>query len=203
MEDIKKKEIVLAQILYLFVIPVLLLYFEVIPIEYRYLLLFLVSLLLFGIVKHNHWTREDFGLKGNFIKDFLPYFIFTILGVIFLFLLKFLVPVFPKSDWWKDMSFLFLFIPISVAQEIAFRGILMNMLMRAFKNPVFIIVINAFVFALIHIIYLNITLTLPLTFVAGLGFAWIYYKYKNLILISVSHIILNFVAMILGYFVAR
>jgi membrane protease YdiL (CAAX protease family) len=203
MDDKKEKEIVIAQILYLFVIPVLLLYFNVIPGEYRYLVLFVCSLLLVGIVKHNNWTKEDFGLNRSLAKDFLPYLTFTILGVLFLFLLREIVPVSPKLNWGRDMKFLLLFIPVSVFQEIAFRGILMNMLIKAFKSPIFIIGINALVFALIHIIYMNITITLPLTFIAGVGFAWIYYKYKNLILISISHTILNFIAMILGFFIIR
>jgi hypothetical protein len=30
-----------------------------------------------------------------------------------------------------------------------------------------------------------------------------YYRYKNLVLISISHTILNFVGMILGFFIIR
>jgi len=79
----------------------------------------------------------------------------------------------------------------------------MNMLRRVFVNPWFIIILNAALFALMHVIYLNAMFVIPVTFIAGLGFAWMYYKYKNLVLISISHTILNFVGMIMGFFIIR
>ncbi|MEA3398924.1 MAG: CPBP family intramembrane glutamic endopeptidase, partial [Patescibacteria group bacterium] len=91
----------------------------------------------------------------------------------------------------------------SVLQEVVFRGVLMHMLRRAFKSPFFIIILNAALFALIHILYADAKVILPLTFLAGICFSWLYYKYPNLILISISHTILNFTAMILGFFVLR
>jgi len=204
MQDIKKeKEIVWVQILYLYIIPTLLLYFNVIPEDFRIILLFVVALLLFGIVKHANWSYFDMGISRDFMKDIVPYTIFTIGGVLFLIWLAQIVPHNPFLGWWKNLKFLLLFIPISIIQEIIFRGILMNMLSRAFSSPIFIIIINASVFALIHVIYLNHVFVLPMTFMAGIGFAWMYYRYKNLILISASHTVLNFVAMVLGFFIIR
>lgn len=199
----REKEIVLIQILYLYIVPVLLLYFKIIPGSYRMVMLFGIGLLLYAITKRAHWTPKDFGITKKFMKDFLPYLLFTICGVLFLFWLSEIVPHRPFLSWWTNAKFLLLFIPISVVQEIAFRGILMRLLIKAFNNPIFIIVLNASVFALIHVIYLNAKFVLPMTFIAGIGFAWMYYKYPNLILISVSHTILNFVGMILGFFVVR
>lgn len=204
MEDIKKeKELVWLQILYLFIAPVLLLYYKVLPGDFRFLMLFGVAVLLFGIVRHNHWTYKDIGINRDFMKDIVPYLLFTIGGVLFLVWLSHIVPHTPFLNWWQNIKFLLLFIPISILQEVAFRGILMNMLRRAFKNPIFIIGLNACVFALMHVIYLNATFVLPMTFIAGVGFAWVYYKYENLPLISIAHTILNFTAMILGFFVIR
>ncbi len=204
MEDIKKeRELVWIQILYLYVIPTLLLYFNVIPESFRLIMLFGVALLLIGIVKHNKWSYADMGLTRDFMKDILPYTVFTVAGVLFLIWLSEIVPHSPFLGWWKNLKFLLLFIPLSIIQEIVFRGVLMNMLRRAFSSPIFIIIINASVFALIHVIYLNSTFVLPMTFIAGIGFAWMYYRYKNLILISISHTILNFVGMILGFFIIR
>jgi len=199
----KEREIVWIQILYLYIIPTLLLYFNVIPKDLRVLMLFAVAILLFGIVKHAKWSYFDIGVHENFMKDIIPYSLVTIGGVLFLIWLAQIVPHEPFLNWWKNLRFLLLFIPISVLQEIVFRGILMNMLERAFRSPIFIIALNAGVFAFMHVIYLNSMFVLPMTFIAGIAFAWMYYKYKNLILISVSHTILNFVAMILGFFIIR
>ena len=137
------------------------------------------------------------------MEDIVPYSLFTIGGVLFLVWLASIVPHEPFLKWWQNVRFLLLFIPLSILQEIIFRGILMNMLKRAFSNPIFIIGLNAGVFALMHVIYLNFIFVLPMTFIAGIGFAWMYYKYENLVLISIAHTILNFTAMILGFFVIR
>lgn len=199
----KQKELVLLQILYLYIVPVLLLYFKVLPGNFRFVMLFGVAILLYGIVKYDRWTYADMGIRRDFMKDIVPYSLFTVGGVFFLIWLAQVVPHSPFLEWWENAKFLLLFIPISILQEIIFRGILMNMLKRAFKSPIFIIILNASVFALMHVIYLNSVFVLPMTFIAGVGFAWMYYQYQNLPLISIAHTILNFTAMILGFFIIR
>ncbi len=199
----KEKELVWVQILYLFVIPTLLLYFKVIPGDFRIVMLFGVAVLMYGIVKKNKWTYSDLGIFKKFMKDFYPYALFTLAGVGFLFWLSEIVPHNPFLNWWKNAKFLLLFIPISIIQEVVFRGVLMKLLRKAFLSQTFVIGLNAAVFALIHVIYDNSTFVLPMTLIAGIGFAWMYYKYPNLILISISHTILNFVAMAFGFFVIR
>lgn len=201
--NLHEKELVWLQVLYLYVTPVLLLYYGIVPGNFRIYLLFGVAILLYGVVKRAKWTYADMGIDRDWHKSFIPYAIFTLASIGFLIWLSKITTHSPMLDWWENKKFLLLFIPISVLQEVIFRGILMNMLKRAFSNPIFIIVLNAAVFALIHVIYLNATFVLPLTFIAGIGFAWIYYNYPNLIMISVAHTILNFTAMILGFFIVR
>ncbi len=199
----RQRELVFVQILYLYVVPVLLLYFKVLPGNFRFIMLFGIAILLYGIVKHDHWTFADMGIRRDFMKDIIPYTLFTLGGVFFLVWLAQIVPHSPFLEWWENAKFLLLFIPISILQEIIFRGVLMNMLQRTFASPIFIIILNAAVFAMMHVIYLNSIFVLPMTFIAGIGFAWMYYQYQNLPLISVVHTILNFTAMILGFFVIR
>ncbi|MBK5215763.1 MAG: CPBP family intramembrane metalloprotease [Candidatus Pacebacteria bacterium] len=204
MDPIKhERELVWLQILYLFLVPILLIYYNVIPVSFRVPLLLLVVILIYGITRYENWNSKDFGIQANWKKYFWHYFVFTIIGVSFLFILEELEFGIPFINWWKNAKFLLLFIPLSIAQEIIFRGVLMNMFRRVFSNPVFIILLNASLFSLMHIIYLNTFFVIPVTFVGGIGLAWMYYKYENLILISASHTILNFVGMILGFFVIR
>jgi membrane protease YdiL (CAAX protease family) len=197
------KELVWVQILYLYVIPTLLLYFGVIPVHYRIIMLAIIAFLMLGVIHHNKWTHADIGITEHWFKDLVPYLLFTVAGVGFLVWLSFVVPHAPFLKWWDNRQFLLLFIPISVLQEIIFRGFLMKLLRRAFSSPIFIIALNAALFALIHVIYLNSLFVLPLAFIAGIGFAWMYYCYPNLPLISIAHTILNFTAMILGFFIIR
>lgn len=199
----KEKEIVWLQILYLYITPVLLLYFKILPGNFRFVMLFGVALLLYGIVKRAHWTYSDLGIRRDFMKDIIPYSLFTAGGVFFLIWLAQIVPHEPFLNWWSNIRFLVLFIPISILQEIIFRGILMNMLQRTFTSVIFVIALNAALFAMMHVIYLNSLFVLPMTFIAGIGFAWMYHQYQNLPLISVAHTILNFTAMVLGFFIIR
>lgn len=199
----QEKELVWAQILYLYIAPVLLLYYHIIPGNLRILMLFGITLILLGIIKNARWTYKDMGIFKGWLKDWKIYSVFTVIGVAFLFYFGNFFERQPIENWWLNTKFLLLFIPLSVVQEVVFRGILMNMLKRAFEKPFFMIALNASLFALIHIIYLHAAFILPVTFIGGIGFAWIYYARPNLILISISHIILNFFAMILGYFVLR
>lgn len=199
----REREIVWVQILYLFVIPTLLLYFKVLPGNFRFMMLLLVMILMFGIIKHSKWTYVDVGIRRDFMKDIVPYSLFTIGGVFFIIWLAQIVPHQPFLKWWQNAQFLLLFIPLSIVQEIIFRGVLMNMLRRVFSSAIFVIILNSAVFAMMHVIYLNSVFVLPMTFIAGIGFAWMYYQYENLTLISISHTILNFTAMIMGFFIIR
>lgn len=203
MDTLREKEIVLVQIFYLFLLPVFLLYFNIIPGSYRFLVLFFVSIMLLGIIHRSTWTYVDIGFKKDWWTDWKSYLLFTFGAIFFLLWLETLVPHNPMLDWYENKKFLLLFAPISILQEIVFRGVLIKMLLRAFDDVKIVIFINALVFALIHVIYANAVFVLPLTFIAGIGFAWIYIYKPNIVLISISHTILNFIAMVLGFFVTR
>ncbi|MBP6931211.1 MAG: CPBP family intramembrane metalloprotease [Candidatus Pacebacteria bacterium] len=203
MDTLREKEIVLVQIFYLFLLPVFLLYFNIIPGSYRFLVLFFVAIMLLGVIHRAAWTYEDIGFKKDWWADWKYYLLFTFGAIFFLLWLETLVPHNPMLDWYENKKFLLLFAPISILQEIIFRGVLIKMLLKAFDDIKIVIFINALVFALIHVIYANAVFVLPLTFMAGIGFAWMYVYKPNIILISISHTILNFIAMVLGFFIIR
>lgn len=203
MDTLREKEIVLVQIFYLFLLPVFLLYFNIIPGSYRFLVLFFVAIMLLGVIHRAAWTYEDIGFKKDWWADWKYYLLFTFGAIFFLLWLETLVPHNPMLDWYENKKLLLLFAPISILQEIIFRGVLIKMLLKAFDDIKIVIFINALVFALIHVIYANAVFVLPLTFMAGIGFAWMYVYKPNIILISISHTILNFIAMVLGFFIIR
>lgn len=71
---------------------------------------------------------------------------------------------------------------------------------KILNNITIVIIINGLLFSFLHIIFPKPQIMLPLALMAGLGFAFIYYKFQNLILISLSHGILNFFAVLYGLF---
>lgn len=197
------KKLIWAQIFLIFVLPVLLLYFKIVPANWRMILLVISSLFIYGIIRHEHWTYEDMGIRHDNFKKALPfYLLFTFLGLVALFLIYYKVNI-PREVYTKLFylrNFVF-FLPSSFFQEFAFRSFLMPRLRIIFDNKYYIIFVNAILFTLMHTIYLSLGVVLPLVFVAGVFFAWLYLKYPNLVLISLAHSALNLIAVLLGFFV--
>lgn len=93
--------------------------------------------------------------------------------------------------WQKVYPLTFLVVISSVSQEFIFRGLLMNFLRNKFKSAVLVIFLDALVYSIIHLIFPYRELLTLGAFLLGLGFASIYYYYPNLILVSISHTIIN------------
>jgi membrane protease YdiL (CAAX protease family) len=194
-------KLIIAQIFIIFILPVALLYFRILPADWRVVLLTISSIFIYGIIRHEHWTHEDMGVRhDNFKKAFPFYLFFTILGIVMLFLIDHKIKM-PNADTPKFIiKNLILFLPVSFFQEFAFRSFLMPRLKKVCKNVYCVILLNAVLFTLVHIIYPKLGIGLPIAFFSGIFFAWLYFKYPNLILISVSHALLNLTAVLLGFF---
>ena len=197
------RRLMLTQILVIFVLPVFLLYFNIVPTSWRIILLAISSLFIYGIIRHEKWTHEEMGVRHDNFKKAIPfYLLFTVLslGALFIISQKVSMPmnVFTKIFYWKTFIF---FLPSSFFQEFAFRSFLMPRLKRIFSNNFTIILVNAVLFTWMHVIYSSWGLLMPILFVSGIFFAWLYLKYPNLILVSISHALLNVTAVLLGFFV--
>ncbi len=201
MNTILDKELALIYIFYLFVLPILLIYYHILPIDYRMVVLAGSALLMLAVVIHQNWSLSELGIqKHTPTKQMVVYLLFTIICIVGLAQFGEYLNHEPLPFWWTKPAFVLLFIPVSFFQEFAFRGFLMPVLEKALKKWWLIILVNAGLFSLLHIMYPNPALSLPLAFVGGLGFAAIYYKYPNLILISIAHAALNFTAILYGFF---
>ncbi|MFA6397706.1 MAG: CPBP family intramembrane glutamic endopeptidase [Candidatus Paceibacterota bacterium] len=201
MENVHSKQFILYQIFFIFILPVVLLYFKIIPDGFRIFALMFCCLMIYGIIRYEKWTLKDLGLADERVhKEIIPYIIVTIGGLL---LILFLAKIFHKSPlqgFGPNMKLILTFIPISFLQEFAFRGFLMPMLKKVFSDTVTIVLLNSVLFTLMHIIYPGAGVVLPLSFIAGIGFSLMYHHYPNLILISISHSVLNFVAVLFGFF---
>ncbi|MCE9585300.1 CPBP family intramembrane metalloprotease [Candidatus Nomurabacteria bacterium] len=195
------KRLIFLQIFLIFIFPVFLLYFKILPLDWRILVLALSALFIYGIIHHEKWSHREMGVRHDNIKKSLPYYLFfTTLGVAFLFLIDYKVRM-PDIDTVRFfVKTWLLFLPISFFQEFAFRSFLIPRLKLLFNNQYLIVLVNAILFTFIHIIYPNLGIGIPLAFISGLFFAWIYLRYPNLLLVFISHAILNLTAVLLGFF---
>lgn len=195
----KLKEIYL--ITGLFLLPVMLIYLKVIPFQYIRLVLFIFVLITVWLVKRENWGLKKLGLRTDNLLRLLPiYMVFTLIGIMAIYLLTKIFGINHIPDWTKNSHLLFWFIPISIAQEFIFRGYYLTKLKTIFSSSVMAILINVIVFAVMHIIYPNAIFALLIGAVSGIAFATIYYYRPNLILVSVAHAILNFFAVYYCFF---
>lgn len=200
--NLKEKRVILFQITSIFIIPILLIYYNILEKGWRVYILILISIFIAFILKKEHWTMPALGLSTHTFKKYLiPYLIFILIGVSSIIFFADNLEMEPQSAWWTKPHFLFLFLVVSVLQEFAYRGFLIPKLKRVFSDRLGVVLINALIFTLLHIIYPIPQIMLPLAFAGGLALATLYMKYPNLVLISIAHSVLNFVAVLYGFFV--
>jgi len=188
----------IIQVFLLFILPVLLVYYKIIQFKYRKHTLVIVFVITSILILYEGWSFADLGIRlDNFVPSLIPYTIFTILGSIILIAIAKKIKKQPEPNFYSHKKFIyFILIGIgSILQEFLFRGFLFPKLNIIFSNYIAIVIVNAILFTLIHTVYSNTPTTLVTVFFAGLAFAAIYGSYPNLILISISHIILNQIAL--------
>jgi membrane protease YdiL (CAAX protease family) len=197
----RDKGLVLYQIFFIFVLPIILLVTGIVPVGWRMIVLCVAMLFMYGVIQKEKITDQEMGLSSKtFKKSLLPYLAFTLVGVFIFVRLSEVLAIDPKIVWWQHPHFLFLFLPVSLLQEIAYRGFLFPKLKELTNKWWVIIIVNTLLFTLLHIIYPTPGIMLPVAFFSGLGLSIMYRYYPNLLLISFSHAVLNFIAVLHGFF---
>lgn len=197
----RDKRAIIERIFMLFVIPVILISIGVVPDGGRFVVLAGVFLATLWIVVHEHWSYKTLGIRAdNITHSVFPYTLFTIVMVVLLIGLAFILGKSPDAQWYLNPHLIFLFIPISLVQEFLYRSFLMQELTLLHLRSFYLIIINTLLFAFLHIIYASPLIIIPITFFAGLGFAWMFRRYPNFYLIGTSHAVLNFVAVLYNFF---
>lgn len=192
----------LYQVFMIFVVPVALLYFGVIPIEWRFFVLAFCALMIYGIVRKEKWSMEMLGIKDfHTEKELYPYVFLAVTGILFIIGLAKILGMPPTISTDNSLHLFLLFIPVSAFQQFAYQGFLMPILNRVYKSKVRIVFVSALLFTFLHIIYPDAFVNLPLAFIGGIGFSMMYMRYPNLILISIVHAIFNFTAILYGFFI--
>jgi membrane protease YdiL (CAAX protease family) len=195
------KELVLYQIFFIFILPIALLTFGIVPVSWRMVVLCIAMLFMYGVIQKEKISDETMGLSNkNFKKSLIPYLLFTLVGAFIFIKLSHELSIDPRIIWWQHIHFLFLFLPVSLLQEIAYRGFLFPKLKELSKKWWVIIGANTVLFTVLHVIYPMPGLMLPVAFFSGLGLSIMYRYYPNLVLISLAHAVLNFIAVLHGFF---
>ncbi|TSC86616.1 MAG: Uncharacterized protein G01um10147_828 [Microgenomates group bacterium Gr01-1014_7] len=181
----------------LFIAPILLLYFQIIPLQYRFLVLTTIFFVVVFITFIEKWNLKQLGIRVDNLKEaVIPYLALTFVGGVGIIFLAAILGRHPMDNWWTKAHFQYLFIPISFTQEFVFRGFLIPRLKSVSASIPLVILVNSLLYAFPHIIYPLPALSLAMTFIAGIGWATIYYFYPNLLLVFISHMALNLIAVL-------
>lgn len=189
----------MLEIIALFIVPVYVIYKFPYCYKNRQWIFLPTLLAITYLIFSERYTFYKLGFRfDNLSYSLFPYLIFSLIGLIASVLVAKYLNKKPVKMWWKISHFRTGFITLSFLQELVYRGYLIPKLETIFSSVVTIVLVNSLIFAFIHIIYPNNIRNLVLTFVCGLFFASLYYYYPNLYLITVSHSVLNFVAIYYG-----
>lgn len=190
---------VLLEVVFLFIVPVLLVYSHIVPFPYYPVVGAIFTIFTAYLVYRRGWTRTMLQIRlDNIGKTFVPHVVLTVIGIAGIIAIASVVPQ-HNYGWNIYILFFAWSLPIAAVQEFLYRGFLMRELSLVFPAQV-AIGINTLIFTFLHIPFSNPTVILPMVGIAGFGFAWVYSKYPNLILITLCHAVLNFFVIWYGFF---
>lgn len=195
----ERKRILVAETVFLLLIPLFLMSFYENLRILRYALLSVGLGYMYVFARTYRLRLADFGLRRFHLRR-AGLVTMVLTGLMSLFLLAGLYAV-PelfsqgvKATRLLDMPLWLILISYALLsaplQEVVFRGIIIRRLELIVKNKWLIIGISAFLFALVHVMFLNPMLVV-VTFIGGLVWGWLFMRYGNLWPIQVSHSVLG------------
>src|SRR3989338_2481571 len=159
----------------LFVLPIVLLMSDVVPVAQRHWVLVAVVGAVAAVVWGNRWSWRDLGCRAdNVYRAIIPYTIFAAVGVVFVIAIANMSGRTVRAQWWFAPHFWGLFLQISIAQEFLYRSVLVPFLQRIHRASWFVIGANAVLFAFMHVIFPDPQFVLPMTLLAGAALTWMW-----------------------------
>ena len=193
------KNILFLQIFLLLILPIVLIVTNIIPFDKREWPLIFIVLATAFLAIWEKMSLKELGIRiDNLRQGLLPYAFFTVVGSVVLIGIAILSHKELFPNWWTFYHLQWAFLPISAVQEFVYRGYFQTKLQKV-VSPIWAILTVAFLYSGMHILWKD-PLILVLTFIGGLAWGYLWYKYPNLILISISHAILNYIAVLFQFF---
>lgn len=144
------------------------------------------------------WDWHGLGFRFDNLKESLGLYLkLTTLGILVLLTYAFVFDTFTKVN---ISTLLFYSFWGAIAQELLYRAYLIKLGQDLFGEGKLNIVVNVIIFVGMHAFYPDFVRKLWVLVPAGILFTVAYREKPNIILVSSSHVILNFTAVMLGIF---
>lgn len=179
-----------AEMLVLFGGIPLLHYFKLLPFHFIVTMVVLSVIAVVYILRHPRVSNRVFGLNGFNHWGYLwaLFAVFAVGSALFVYVTTpsqlFIMPMQHPWRWLAIMAFYPVF--SGVTQELLFRGFFMERYKPLFTRPWVLIVVNALLFGLAHLMFGH-WLTVGLSTIGGFIYAWLYYRYKSILIASIVH----------------
>lgn len=141
----------------------------------------------------------------EYLASFMAIFVALVIGLIIIGLILYMLGLQKESERFVHMLAIFrehqwlIFVTAGTAgivEELTFRGYLMPRILVLFKSPALAIIISSVLFGLLHFGYGTIVQVIGPFFI-GLIFAIYYYKFRNIKILIVCHILWDIMAIYL------
>lgn len=197
--SLRRRGSFLLNLLPLYYTPPLLLWSGVVPFEWRFQLLAFMTVLILVIDRWHGFGLKELGFRRDTLKQSLLVSIPTSLFLSVLMLVFFQLglirsPTIPACK----VFFVYYLIISSTSQEFLFRSSLFALMNKAGISGLMAqVLLSATTYSFAHIFYRDV-ITLVATFVIGLLWGWIYYKYPNFWGAAFSHALVGATAIKTG-----
>jgi membrane protease YdiL (CAAX protease family) len=196
--NIRSPRLSLALFLTPYIIPVLLLFFKVLPYDSRYIMLVILTaiMLVYCFFKKIRLKELGFGttyLKGSLIWNGCCSAIAIIGMVVFYKLNLIRKPEAPDYNWFF-IYYIFVSCP---CQEFLYRSLIYAELTRRGLSDKYFIVISSLSYAFLHVFYHD-WITVVVTLISGIVWGYIYKKYPCFWGVALSHAVSGVLSMLVG-----
>lgn len=184
------KALLWAEMLLLFGGIPLLHYYKLMPFHFIVTMVALSVIAVAYIIMHPKVSNRVFGLNGFHYWGYLwaLFAVYALASALFVYLTTpdqfFVMPLQQPWRWLGIMAFYPVF--SGLTQELLFRGFFMERYKPLFAKPWMLIVVNGLLFGLAHLMFGH-WLTVGLSTLGGFIYAWVYYRYQSLLLVSIVH----------------
>lgn len=195
---VQERQKVILIVFLIYILPVLLVFLEVIPFSWRFYVLIFAAIVVVAIAYLYQFSPVELGFTNHNLKKSLtaislPTLIFT--GFMFIYYLTHGSRLDNSAYQW--LFYLFFVGVSSPIQEFLYRGFLFAIFKREKFATWVQIVFSTLLYSFIHLIYKDIP-TLVFTLIIGIIWGWNYAKFRNLYSIIISHSLLGAIAILVG-----
>jgi len=188
----------LTALVLLYLTPPTLLLFDLIPFEFRFVLLIGIAAFLSFYSYYQGFTFKDLGFRRDTLASSLKWnLLLSICSILFVWGLVSagIIRTVSLPEW--SYFFVFYILISGPFQEFIFRAALYAEMQRHWKGKLPYIICSSLIFSYLHIFYKD-PFTLLLTLIMGFIWGTIYAKYPNFIGVAISHAIVGAIVISMG-----